>query len=60
MTDTPRKVLVFQNISDKGTILRETHPHEQEDAHVRWAIRLAPHESVSLRYRIRLNLQQES
>jgi hypothetical protein len=60
MTDTPRKVLVFQNISDKGAILRETHPHEQEDAHIRWTIPLAPHESVSLRYRIRLNLQQES
>ena len=59
-TDMQKKVLVFQNISDKGVILRETHPHDQEDTRIRWTISLAPHESVSLRYRIHLNLQQES
>lgn len=56
-TDAPRTVTVFQNVSGEWIILRETHPHEEEENRLKWAVNLAPQEEVSLRYRIRMNVE---
>lgn len=59
-TEAPRKVLIYQDISDNGVILRETHPHTQEGNRIHWTLLLSPHEIASLRYRVRLNVRGES
>ncbi len=56
-TDSPQQVMVFQNVSGEWVILRETHPHDEEEKRLKWTIALAPQEDVSLRYRIRMNVQ---
>ena len=59
-TDAPKQVTVFQNVSGEWAILRETHPHEEEETRLKWIISLPPKEEVSLRYRIRMNVQSET
>lgn len=56
-TETPKQVMVFQNVSGEWVILRETHSHDEEEKRLKWTIALAPQEEVSLRYRIRMNVQ---
>jgi len=56
-TDAPRQVTVFQNVTGEWIILRETHPHEEEENRLKWVINLEAHEDVSLRYRIRMNVE---
>jgi hypothetical protein len=56
-TDIPKQVIVFQNVSGEKVILRETHVHEEEENRLKWTILLAPKEEVSLRYRIRMNIE---
>lgn len=56
-TTTPRQVTVFQNVTGEWKILRETHPHEEEDKRLKWTLSLGPQEEVSLRYRIRMNVE---
>jgi hypothetical protein len=56
-TDSPKQVTVFQNVPKEWIILRETHPHGEEENRVEWILNLAPQEEVSLRYRIRMNVE---
>lgn len=56
-TDTPKQVTVFQNVSHEWIMLRETHPHEEEDNRIKWTLNLTAQEEVSLRYRIRMNVE---
>lgn len=56
-TEDSKKVTVFQNVTGDWTILRETHPHEEEEKRLQWTLTLAPQEEVSLRYRIRMNVK---
>lgn len=58
-TSAPRNVTVFQDVRGEWTILRETHPHEEEEEgkQLHWSLTLKPHEEVSLRYRIRMNVE---
>ncbi len=56
-TDTPKQVTVFQNVSGEWIILRETHPHEDDENRIKWTLKLDPQEEMSLRYRIRMNVQ---
>jgi len=56
-TTSSRQVTVFQNVTGEWKILRETHPHEEEDKRLKWTLNLAPQEEVSLRYRIRMNVE---
>jgi hypothetical protein len=56
-TDTPLDVTVFQNVTGEWIILRETHPHEEEENRLTWVIKLAAKEEASLRYRIRMNVE---
>lgn len=56
-TNSPKQVTVFQNVAGEWIILRETHPHEEEENRLKWTISLAPQEEVSLRYRIRMNVK---
>lgn len=55
-TNHPKQVTVFQNVTGEWVVLRETHPHEADETRLWWLIPLAPKESVSLRYRIRMNV----
>ncbi len=55
-TLTPKQVKIFQDVTGEWIILRETHPHEEEDTRITWTLTLAPQEEVSLRYRIRMNV----
>jgi hypothetical protein len=54
---TPEQVTVFQNVTGEWIVLRETHPHEEEENRLKWTINMAPQEEVSLRYRIRMNVK---
>jgi len=54
---TPEQVTVFQNVTGEWIVLRETHPHEEEESRLKWTINMAPQEEVSLRYRIRMNVK---
>jgi hypothetical protein len=56
-TPTPKQVTVFQDVPGEWIILRETHPHEDDEKRIKWTINLPPQEEVSLRYRIRMNVQ---
>ncbi|MBI2707806.1 MAG: DUF4139 domain-containing protein [Proteobacteria bacterium] len=56
-TDSPKQVMVFQNVSGEWVILRETHSHDEDEKRLKWTLSLAPQEEVSLRYRIRMNVQ---
>lgn len=56
-TKFPKQVSVFQNVTGDWTILRETHPHEEEEQRLQWTLTLPPKEEVSLRYRIRMNVK---
>lgn len=56
-TTLSKQVTVFQNVPGEWIILRETHPHEEEDKRLKWTLKLAPQEEVSLRYRIRMNVE---
>ncbi|MBA3813912.1 MAG: hypothetical protein H0X26_05425 [Alphaproteobacteria bacterium] len=56
-TKFPKQVTVFQNVTGEWSILRETHPHEEEEKRLQWTITLAAQEEVSLRYRIRMNVK---
>ncbi|HUX79748.1 MAG TPA: DUF4139 domain-containing protein [Alphaproteobacteria bacterium] len=56
-TKTPKQVTVFQSVPGEWIILRETHAHEEDDKRIKWTLNLAPQEEVSLRYRIRMNIQ---
>ncbi len=56
-TNIPRQVVVFQNVSGEWVILRETHPHDEDEKRLKWTLPLAPQEEVSLRYRIRMNVE---
>jgi hypothetical protein len=57
MTEAPKQVTVFQNVTGEKNVLRETHVHEDEENRLKWTIPLAPNEEVSLRYRIRMNVE---
>lgn len=54
---SPKKVTVFQDVVGDWSILRETHPHEEEETRLQWTLTLASQEEVSLRYRIRVNVK---
>lgn len=56
-TDAPKQVTVFQNVTGEWIILRETHPHEEEENRLKWVLDLAPQEEITLRYRIRMNVE---
>ena len=56
-TNSPKQVTVFQNVPSEWIILRETHPHEDDEKRIKWILNLASQEEVSLRYRIRMNVQ---
>lgn len=56
-TSSPKQVTVFQNVAGEWIILRETHPHEEEENRLKWILTLAPQEEISLRYRIRMNVK---
>ncbi|MBY0291967.1 MAG: hypothetical protein K2W92_01600 [Alphaproteobacteria bacterium] len=56
-TDFPKQITVFQNVPGEWIILRETHPHEEEENRVAWTLSLGSQEEVSLRYRIRMNVE---
>lgn len=56
-TNTPKQVTVFQDVAGEWIILRETHPHEEEETSLKWIINLDAQEEVSLRYRIRMNVK---
>jgi hypothetical protein len=56
-TDTTKQVTVFQDVLGEWVILRETHPHEEEDKRITWTINIPPQDEVSLRYRIRMNVK---
>jgi hypothetical protein len=56
-TKFPKKITVFQDVTGDWTILRETHPHEEEEKRLLWVLTLAAQEEVSLRYRIRMNIK---
>lgn len=56
-TSTPKQVTVFQNVSGEWIILRETHSHEEEEKRIKWILNLEPEEEISLRYRIRMNVE---
>jgi hypothetical protein len=56
-TAVPKQVTVYQNVSGEKNVLRETHAHEEEEKRIKWTIPLAPNEEVSLRYRIRMNME---
>jgi hypothetical protein len=56
-TDTPKQVTVFQSVSHEWIILRETHPHEEDDKRLKWTLNLEAQEEVNLRYRIRMNVE---
>jgi len=58
MTPHKKQVTIFQNVAGDWTILRETHPHAEEDNRVKWVVSLTPNETVSLRYRIRMNVRE--
>ena len=58
MTKDKKHVTFFQNVSGEWTVLRETHPHEEEENRLKWTLALGPNESVSLRYRIRMNVRE--
>lgn len=53
----PKVVTVFQNVTGEWSILRESHPHEEEDNRLLWTLTLKGQEEVSLRYRIRMNVE---
>lgn len=53
----PKEVTVFQNVTGDWSILRESHPHEEEENRLQWTITLKAQEEVSLRYRIRMNVK---
>lgn len=53
----PKEVTVFQNVTGDWSILRETHPHQEEDNRLLWTLTLKGQEEVSLRYRIRMNVK---
>lgn len=55
-TEAPKQVTVFQSVSHEWIILRETHPHEEEENRLKWTLNLGPQEETSLRYRIRMNI----
>ncbi len=56
-TSSPKQITVFQDVPGEWIILRETHPHEEEENRIKWTINLAAQEDVSLRYRIRMNIK---
>ena len=56
-TNAPKQVTVFQNVSGEWIILRETHTHVEDENRIKWTLNLASQEEVSLRYRIRMNVQ---
>ncbi len=56
-THSPEQVTVFQNVPGEWIVLRETHTHEEEENRLKWTINIAPQEEVSLRYRIRMNIE---
>lgn len=56
-TKNSKQVTVFQNVSGDWTILRETHPHGEEENRLQWTLNLPAQEEVSLRYRIRMNVK---
>lgn len=60
MTKFPRQVTIFQPVAGEWVVLRESHPHTEEEKRLRWVIELAPQESVSLRFRVRMNMQGEA
>lgn len=53
----PKEVTVFQNVTGDWSVLRETHPHEEEENRLLWTLTLKGQEEVSLRYRIRMNVK---
>lgn len=56
-TAAPKQVTVFQDVPGEWVILRETHTHEEEETRLKWVLTLAAQEEISLRYRIRMNLE---
>ena len=56
-TDIPKRVTVFQDVLGEWVILRETHPHEEEDKRISWTLDIPARDEVSLRYRIRMNVK---
>lgn len=54
-TKSREQVTILQNVAGEWNILRETHPHEEEEKRLKWTITLEPQEEASLRYRIRMN-----
>jgi len=56
-TSFPKQVTVFQNVSGEWNMLRETHPHEEEENRIKWTLNLGPQEETSLRYRLRMNVE---
>lgn len=56
-TKLPKEVTVFQNVTGDWSILRESHPHEEEGGRLQWTLTLGPQEEESLRYRIRMNVK---
>ena len=59
-TEAPLEVTVFQKVSGEWIVLRETHPNEEEENRLKWVLNIGAHEEVSLRYRIRMNVESES
>ena len=45
------------DVTGEWSILRESHPHEEEGGRLQWTLTLGPQEEVSLRYRIRMNVK---
>lgn len=56
-TQSTKQVTVFQNVSGEWIVLRETHAHEADEKRIKWILNLSPQEEVSLRYRIRMNIE---
>jgi len=56
-TATSKQVTVFQDVLGEWVMLRETHPHEEEDTRISWTIDIPPNDEVSLRYRLRMNMK---
>lgn len=57
MTDVPKRVTVFQDVLGEWVLLRETHPHEEEDKRISWTLDIPAQDEVSLRYRVRMNVK---
>jgi len=56
-TDSPKQVSIYQDVAGDWSILRETHPHEEEEKRLKWTLTLPPQEQESLHYRIRMNVK---